>query len=191
MFTRIEPLIQAVIRKTEKTDSHMGLGRDESVVDDRKKGESRTSPEEWEDMTEVSVLALRGFLQELIGLTPVLSSPSSAPIPDPDEKAAVIPGAPQNPMASRAARAYQTTGRIVHDRNVAPEPPPAVLQTAPPPQSENGAAVTGNFSAEEVEMIQTYIAALLELEQKGVESVYLSRSSTFLESIRDAIAAAQ
>ena len=170
----------------------MGLGRDESVVDDRKKGEDRGRLEEWEDMTEVSILALLGFLQELIGLSPTTASIS--PVFAPPLESSVPAAIPENPVASRAARAYQTTGRMVHDRNVAPEnpPPPIIPPQQPIPTDSSGTgAVTGNFSADEVETIQNYIAALVKLEQKGLESVYLSRSSTFLESIRDAIAAAQ
>ncbi len=185
MFTRIEPLIQAVIRRAEKTDAHMGLVRDESVVDGRKKNESRSAPEEWEDMTEVSVVALRGFLQELIGLAPPSSPELTTSAPDGNQVATV----PENTAASRAASAYRTTGRMVHDRNVTPVSPP--ILTPLPIAAPSESAITGNFSPEEKEIIQGYIKALIEFEQRGIEALYLQRSTTFLESIRDAIAAAQ
>ena len=178
-------------RRAEKIYTKMGIRRDESEDLGRKKKDTAPSAySAWDDTTEVSLLALRGFLEDLLGIghasslpleppttmiSPPLSPPSSAPVSLP------VPTA-------YAVHAYQVTGKAVHDENVAgfSSPPPA------PGESASSAFQLGDdFGEAERETLRGYIRDLTLLESRGIETLTLQRNLTFLDSIRQAIAAAK
>lgn len=175
--TRFDPIIQAVTRRAESVYTKMGIKRDESEDLGRKKrgngdGEAKSIP--WEDTTEVSIQALRGFLEDLIGIGA-------------DTPPAVINTAPppqSNSAAARAAHAYQATGQIVHDKNIEAPPVPHAPQQ---PATDTAVRLGEDFGEEEIALIRDYIRDMIALEQRGVTELTLRRSLTFLESIKLAI----
>lgn len=182
--TRIDPLIQAVARKAENIYTKMAIQKDESQdLSRRKKNESDAdiSSLPWEDTTDVSVVALRGFLEDLLGLTHSIPAINTDILPLPPVPDAAQATAPQT-AASYAANAYRTTGRVVHDENVdlpAPVIPDAV--------SDEEVRLSNDFGEAEKDAMRGYLADLKELERRGVGYLTLRRSLTFLESIALAI----
>lgn len=177
--TRFDPIIQAVTRRTESIYTKMGIKRDESEDLGRKKrgqAEDDTKSITWEDTTEVSIQALRGFLEDLIGI-----GGESNPSP---QQAAPQPTQQANSAAARAAHAYQSTGQIVHDKNI--ETPP-IPHTPQQQTSESLARLGDDFGEEEIAVIRDYIRQMIALEMRGVTELTLRRSLTFLESIKLAI----
>jgi hypothetical protein len=183
--TRFDPFIQAVFRKTETINSKMSIKRDESQdLTRRKKGDGNTeiSPIPWEDLTEVSVIALRGFLEDLLGLThpnlsPDLTMSNHSPIPAPLQDEA-------HQKAAKAAMAYRTTGKMVHDENlhVAPATPSFSV-----PDEGSGVTLGSDFGEVERAIMLGYRQSLIELERRGVEFLSLKRTLNFLDSIGEAI----
>ncbi len=181
------PVIRAVARKAENIYSKMAIRRDESEDLGRKKkdsgdGEAKALP--WEDTTEVSITALRGFLEDLLGVQhEIPMPPSTATLPAGTDSSSG-PSA-----AARAANAYQTTGRVVHDHNVDYTPPPH--QSSPTTMSGDTTSgttgLTANFSEEERARLKSYLLDLENLEQRGISTLTLRRSLTFLESVHLAI----
>src|SRR3989338_1336313 len=117
--TRFDPFIQAVARRAEGIYTKMAIRRDESQdLTRRRKDEGDTDASSllWEDTTDVSVVALRGFLEDLLGLTHSGPHMNTDLLPLPPVPADQ-PTAPQT-AASHAAQAYRNTGRVVHDENV-------------------------------------------------------------------------
>lgn len=183
--TRFDPFIQAVARQAENIYTKMAIRRDESEnFGRRKRGEDEAATKSipWEDTTDVSILALRGFLEDLLGVNhsgnmgqdtaelPLLSGGGGM-----DGKQSPPPTA-----ASYAAKAYRTTGRVVHDENVT-APPPVIAPLSSDLQ------LGDDFGDAERDMMRGYIDELTALEQRGINHLTLRRSLTFLESIRQSI----
>lgn len=183
--TRFDPFIQAVARKAEGIYAKMAIRRDESQDLTRRKrnqGDADASPIPWEDTTEVSVMALRGFLEDLLGLThsdPQMNTDLLPLPPVPTDQ----PTAPQT-AASHAAQAYRNTGRVVHDENVQLTNPTPII---PAQTSDTEVRLGDDFGETEREMMRGYLSDLVNLERKGVEFLTLRRSLTFLESIKESI----
>lgn len=166
----------------------------------RKKDGSTETSVLWEDMTEVSLVALRSFLEDLLGIDhsvpitpPTILSPNVQPPPSP-------PASPSHSLASHAAHAYETTGKAVHDENVAEKRGNNLITTDGSPSdsssgpslgtpSQAGFSLGVDFGESERATLRGYIQDLTQLEQQGVETLTLQRSLTFLESIRQAILA--
>ena len=181
--TRIDPFIQAVARKAENIYTKMAIQRDESQDLARRKkndGEAEYSPIPWEDTTDVSVVALRGFLEDLLGLAHTLPPIDTATLPLPPVPD-TQPSAPQT-AASYAANAYRTTGRVVHDENV--DLPMPVIPTE---VSDEEVRLGNDFGDEERDSMRGYLEDLKDLERRGVGYLTLRRSLTFLQSIALAI----
>lgn len=182
--TRFDPFIKAVARQAESIYSKMAIRRDESENFWRKKrGENEAAARSipWEDTTEVSLVALRGFLEDLLGVS------HSGEIGQPNGELLLPLGAavetqhnPAPTAASYAARAYRTTGRVVHDENVTM---PSPVIAAPPSDLKLG----DDFGDAEQDMMRGFIIELTEIEKRGITHLTLRRSLTFLESIRQAI----
>lgn len=183
--TRLDPFIQAVARQAENIYTKMAIRRDESENSGRKKrGENEASAKSipWEDTTDVSILALRGFLEDLLGVSHSnILGQSTGELPFPDVKE-TGGDSPQSSAISYAARAYRTTGRVVHDENVT-APPPVITTTSSDLQ------LGDDFGEAERDMMRGYIADLTEIEKRGITHLTLRRSLTFLESIKQAIEA--
>lgn len=176
MWNRIDPLIQSIARKVERTDPRMEIRRDESAhYGSRKKDRSGedASPIEWEDTTIVSTLALANFLSALLGgRSPLPQTPDK----DPDETPILEQHEPASTYISRATGAYQATGRAVHDRNIEEEQPPL---------SSDAELVTlgADFGEEERNRMRAYIDDLHDLERQDIREVVLLRTLGFLDSI--------
>lgn len=191
MFSKLDPIsVPGAPRKTESSDARMELRRDESHADDRRKNrqeDDRYTPIPWEDSAVVSTTGLKVFLQSL--LQGALPSSSAIPKPAPTEEPHTPPPQPPAPIddrMSRAAHAYQTMGKAVHDRNVEETPP------LPVPASQASETVTlgTDFTEEDLKDLRLFIADLTELERRGVAQIPIERSLSFLEGVRRAIAAA-
>ena len=182
--TRFDPFIQAVARQAESIYTKMAIRRDESENFGRKKrGEEQAAAKSipWEDTTDVSILALRGFLEDLLGVGhsgQMEQTTGELPLRPVDDKEGQR--LPPPSAASYAARAYRTTGRVVHDENVT-APPPVIT-----PPSDN-LRLGDDFGDAERDMMRGYINDLTALEQRGMTHLTLRRSLTFLESIHQAI----
>jgi hypothetical protein len=183
--TRFDPFIQAVARQAESVYTKMAIRRDESENFGRKKrGENEAAAKSipWEDTTDVSILALRGFLEDLLGMSHANNfGQSTGELPFLEGNDAVSQS-PQSSAISYAARAYRITGRVVHDENVTAPPP--VIATTP-----SDLQLGDDFGDSERDMMRGYIADLTEIEKRGITHLTLRRSLTFLESIHQAIGA--
>ena len=178
MYSRLDPIFQSLPRQAENTDTRQGIRREEKTGDEGRKGskEKEEPPSElWEDSTVVSVRALRAFLTGLVA--------NSTPKGHADiqvSAAAVPPPAPhrEHPPteAARAAKAYKTmyyTGQKEH------QPP---LPT--PPVSESSV----KLSPEEEHIIHKLIADIDILAARGIETLNIRKSDSFLQSLVDAAA---
>lgn len=174
MWSRIDPLLQVIARKVEQSDPRMELRKDESGQQGfQRKSEPHPPPQTpWEDTTVVSVQALIGFLGELL-------KGAAGAVTNPEEEWGVLEPPPQserpNTQISRAAAAYQNTGRAVHDRNVE-EPPPII-----PPVS--AVALGADFGDVERGRLAEFILRLGQLNKNGVTEISLRRTLSFLDSI--------
>jgi|GEM_PF-1371501 len=183
---------QAVVRKAEKIYSKLELHRDESGnLGRRKKSptDEETKSSLWEDTTDVSIVALRGFLEDLLGVQHsknTADNSSFVPIISPDTP---YPVSQQKIAASNAAKAYQTTGRIVHDENVDAGTAKPIIPTRPMPSSDT--ELGEDFGEGERDKMHEYIRDLTQLERQGITQLTLRRSLTFLESIHQAIEGAK
>jgi hypothetical protein len=181
--TRLDPFIQAVARQAENVYTKMAIRRDESENFGRKKrGEDEALAKSipWEDTTDVSILALRGFLEDLLGVGHSADGGQvTGELPLPPVADSQQSTSPKS-AASYAARAYRTTGRVVHDENV----------TAPPPVISSPSSdirLGDDFGDAERDMMRGYIDDLTAIEKSGITHLTLRRSLTFLESIHQAI----
>lgn len=183
MLSRLDPVFRTILRRTEETDTRLHIRRDESQGQEKgKKGpeSGEYTPLAWEDSATVSVAALKAFLQTLLqGTLPAKDTPSPHSFSPERETGSV---------SYRAARAYQTTGRAVHDPNIE-------AQLPPPPPAGGGAAeavsLGSDFSEKDLADVQRFVADLIELERLGVTDLTIQRSQTFLEGVRQAIEAAK
>ncbi len=167
MFSRLDSLFISTTRHAESADTRMGIKRDEERDQGRRQDKEREKDERpaWEDTTVVSVTALMAFLDSLITeQTPKNSEPAASTAP------------PVNapPQAAAAAKAYQSTAG-------------AKTQPPPPPPSGNKPVLTPDESAIIVRLLQD----LRILADKGIESLTILRSESFLQSLVDAAARAR
>ncbi len=184
MLPRLDPVFHAILRRTEETDARLHIRRDESRGQEKgKKGpeSGEYTPLSWEDSATVSVAALKAFLQTLLQGTLPEEKDTSFPHSFSPEKE-------KDSVSYRAARAYQTTGRAVHDPNVEAQLPPL-------PPAGGGAAeavsLGSDFSEKDLVDVQKFVADLSELERLGVTDLTIQRSQTFLQGVRQAIEAAK
>lgn len=187
--TRLDPYIQAVARKAENIYTKMAIRRDESQDLTRRQkneGDADASSIPWEDTTDVSVVALRGFLEDLLGLNHASLQTGADDLPLPPVQAEQ-PTAPQT-AASHAAYAYHTTGLVVHDENVEMTTPTPII---PPSASDTTVTLGDDFGEAEREIMRGYLSDLIELERAGITFLTLRRSLTFLDSIDQAIKSAK
>jgi hypothetical protein len=168
MFSKLDGIFQGLPpRHVENANTRLEIRRDESENQRKKKdhdadGEYSAIP--WEDIAFVSIASLRTFLESIVTTETELDI-NSAPPPVNEATTA---------LNQRAASAYQSVGRAVHDQNVtAPAVAPTHIET--------------NFSDVELARVRIYISDLADLSRRGVTELGMQRSSTFLESIGEAI----
>lgn len=188
MLSRLDPIFQTILRRTEETDTRLHIRRDESQGWKKGKKGPETgeyAPLAWEDSTSVSVAALKSFLQILRQGSVLDSSPASSELEISEESVKENDHSPGH-ANYLAARAYQTTARVVHDPNIEMPSP------APPSGGAAAEAVSlgSDFSESDLANVDAFIADLMELERRGVTELTIQRSQTFLEGVRQAIAEA-
>ncbi len=164
----------------------MEIRRDEQREERRKKGqkedEEQNPQSAWEDVTAVSVRALRVFLEDLLAASEkkqkgggISNTPAfvTSESPPPENQGAVPT------PATQAAQAYQNTVRRsagnseLHDQGTQNRPAPTTAQ----PQ----------LTTEEMRVIHQLITDLGELSRRGVESLTILRGESFLESLAQAV----
>lgn len=153
-------------RITEENDTENAIDREDADRHRRGKKQETDLPEfddVYEDLSEVSIALLRGFLENLV-----------------DIKHKVQDVRRTAPPSSYAMQAYQSAGAQ------APEAPPA-------PSVAEDTEVLGftrlDVAAEGLDKseIVLILTQLERLETAGVHYVSIERSTSFLQSIRDAI----
>lgn len=155
-------------RHVETANTRLEIRRDESQSRNKKKNEHETGALEsipWEDIAYVSIASLKAFL---MGALHEDTRPASPPVHE-----------ASNTANARAANAYQSMGRAVHDSNFQ-SPPPA--DTSP--------HIESHFTESDITRIRSFVDSLIELERKGITELALQRSENFLDAIEAAIAAA-
>mgnify|MGYP001568836227 CR=1 FL=1 len=196
MLSRLDPLMKVFVRRVENPDVKMGIHRDESEIHEkRKRGEHEANAKGFslEDTTEVSIEALRNFLLNLLYAAPAPEN-AAQDTPPPvlasnttEQPHTTLINTSVSRASSHAAKAYQTTGRIVHDKNIA-EPEKKVLPAA---NTGNSVSLGADFGEKERTQLEGFIADLQHLESQGRYVLVLQRSLTFIESIAQAIALAK
>ena len=154
-------------RMVERANTRLEIRRDESENKQSKKDRGDAGDAgaiEWEDTAYVSIASLRAFLEGLIS-----SEGALGPAPPPVHEASTT-------INARAANAYQSTARAVHDTNI-------VAPVAPPPTN----AVEADFSEDEIARVRGYIGDLVELSRGGITELALEKKANFLDAIGAAI----
>ena len=200
MYNHLDPLFfrqTPAPRHSEPIDTHMAVQRHEQPPDRRQRGQSPHEEEAdtlWEDSTRMSVAMLRAFLQNLLATQASLQDTSAdkytaeegvdAPESTGDTVRGESPSAGQQHAtgnstspARRAAQAYQSTARAVHDSNY-----DQWAATSPAIPEETPA-----LSTHEIEVVETMIRDLAKLEARYIETLEIKETSNFLKAILDAI----
>lgn len=161
--------------RVSSSNTRMEIKRDESQNFKRKNTAADDALQEgiaWEDTTEVTVLALKAFLQTL------LYGDEKPHMPTPQQP----PMAPTG-KAARAASLYQSTARAVQDPNIEASAPPPPVDLA----EGDRPTLDSSFGDAEKQQIQTYIQELNKLSGLGIDVLIIQRNLTFLEAIGEAI----
>lgn len=178
MDSGIDRIVRTTFRTTEKTDTWLGLHREDPTQDRKsKKDDSRPTDDPFTaDDTSVSVNALHGFLKNLL-----VGAPGEPSAPVADAPPAPAPQAPPTPQAMAAARAYQTAARSSGTPHVdlTDMPPPAADPDHPPVV----------LSVEETRIIHRLITDLETLAARGIATLSLPAAENFLSSLQQAVAA--
>lgn len=171
MFSRLDSLFSSQIRHAEKLDTRQAVRRHEDQPGRRREHDRapEDDPRDGEDRTSVSVRALRAFLEQLVA--------DAAGPPPPAAPQAPRETTPQTEQASRAAQAYEKTQRTTGADRAQAAPAAAAMPSI-------------ELTAEEIRIIHALIADLGRLAARNVEQLPLSKSSSFLQSLVDAVAAA-
>jgi len=196
MTSRIEqpprgPINTQTPRRAEDTDTRQGIQRHDPEFHRKKKDDKEeggfTDP--YEDLTDVSVPALRNFLSGLLDRMGAVPS-SVAASTQADSATHNEQRAPANPKAAAAMAAYQTgavrgTSAQTHatpsyTRSLEPAP----AQDEPPSALDQAAA--GLQRSDVLELIRD----LDRLQAQGVAAITLEKGEGFLASIRAGIARA-
>lgn len=160
-------------RKAENTDTRQALQHhDPEFYKKKKDDEGKGFKDAYEDLTDVSVPALRNFL---LGLLDHGQNSIQTQQPEPEPAATRTPA---NPKAAAAINAYQT-GAV---RGVTQPPAPQ----APPPPTQGTALEQAAAELDRI-VVLGLIRDLDALTASGITSIALEKSDSFLGSIRLAI----
>ncbi len=172
MFSKLDGIFPGLPpRHVESANTRLEIRRDESENKRKKKDSEHDgdySPIPWEDIAYVSIASLKAFLES------VVMPEGEIPAPSPHIHEA------SNTINQRAAAAYQSVGRAVHDTNI---------QTNIPDQSPSH--IETNFSDADIARIKIFIEDLIDFERRGIHEIGMQRSENFLDSIGAAIEAAK
>ncbi len=188
MFSSLGPLFKTIFRQAEAADTRLGIRREEKR-EGRKRPDLEPSDDNntlWEDSTDVSIPALRLFLQNFVtGQDGSAQTVTSAPLPGSHAEVktapapASLPGAPVPGTTAKAISAYQTMGQ--RSPGYTPPAPPA----APAAQVISD---VDTLSASEVRVIYQLLDDLEKLSAQGYETLSIGRANSFLESLANAVA---
>ncbi len=186
MFSSLGPLFKTIFRQAEAADTRLGIRRDEKR-DGRKRPDFDLTDDDhslWEDSTDVSIPALRLFLQNFVtGQDGSTQTSPSAPASTPQAEIktstpaspppAIMPGA-----TAKAISAYQTMGQ----RSAGYASPAPTFPTV---------QVTSDvdmLSASDIRIIYQLLDDLEKLSARGYETLSIGRANSFLESLANAVA---
>lgn len=172
MFNKVDPLFKNLFRHAENADARLAMARKDPTIarkkdeDDAKNNKSTLLTE---DETDVSIDALRSFLQSLLGAKSAAFNQTAQEAPPPKK-------APDQKSAY-AMNAYQT---------MAGEEYESVNITETPAQTED---TSNDFTINEDDrpIVEQLLNDLDALETLEVEYLVISRRGTFFESVKDAI----
>ncbi|NCO03775.1 MAG: hypothetical protein GW903_06255 [Alphaproteobacteria bacterium] len=177
MFSNLGPLFKTVFRQAESTDTRQAIRREEKEQGRGNKEaqeDTHISVNLWEDNTSVSVTSLQAFLIDFLKDKTFSDkadiSNQMAPFQTQQQK-------PQNTFVARATNAYQTMAEQTQ------KPPRA-------PQIEE-ISTADLVESEEVRKIYTLIEDLELLSRKGIDSLYIEKAESFVESLRQAVRVAK
>ena len=181
MYSRLDPIFKTQLRQAETLDTRQGIRR-QNRVDERgnrdNKDKGSDEGEVWEDQTNVSIAALKNFLEQLSREAETKSNddPAEHVRLSTKSKENSHPEGHRSDEASRraayAAGAYERTYRATHKDE---------LET----NAESIPSV--NLSPEELRIINNLIKDLSSLLSAGKEFLILNKSESFLQSIVDAV----
>ena len=189
MLYRISPFFKSLLRRTETTDTRQAIRREETTLEQRKKGEDdkRASfADSVADDTQVSVDSLVSFLNDMLKENTATAqeqsfssmaenitdpeTPNTAPNLSGDEALSKTP-------PSQAANAYQSTASNIEAPNYA---------GGNKAKLEDGAHAV-ILDTKDRQTLERFVSDLRELSRNGIESLNISRAGTFFESLREAI----
>ncbi|NBX66747.1 MAG: hypothetical protein EBQ96_07115 [Proteobacteria bacterium] len=167
-------------RKTEDTDTRQALQRHDPEFHKKKKDEKEEGgfKDPYEDLTDVSVAALRNFLLGLLDRLPQAEdTQNTVAAPQQETRPAA------NPKAAAAINAYQTGAS-----RGASGPAPAPIQQ---PKSQTSALDTAASNLDRATLLEL-IRDLDRLAAEGVNAISLEKGAGgFLENIRMAVTRAR
>lgn len=163
-------------RKTDESDTRQALHRHDPEFY-KKKDDDQEQPgfrDPYEDLTDVSVPALKNFLMNLLDKIGGTNGTSPQPAPSADQTRTA-----SSPQAAAAVSAYQTGAR----RGVSTPPPPAPVPVSDAPATAFEQAAAGLERADVLELIRE----LDRLYGDGITAIALEKGDGFLASIRAGI----
>lgn len=191
MLSQLGPLFKTTFRQAESNDTRQAIPHDERDQRRKKKEEERPKEQHsdfWEDNTSVSVGALRIFLIDFLKTMPGATDTAARAAPqtaadDHIEATSQNPAQPQSANA-RAAEAYQSTARHVHEATTMPKPPADK-------EKPNNEPTADKLQSKEIRDIHTLISELEDLNRRGVHDLHIERADSFLESLKNAVQASK
>ncbi|MCB9988048.1 MAG: hypothetical protein H6868_01800 [Rhodospirillales bacterium] len=182
MYSHLDPIFKTHIRQTETTDTGLHIRRDDPRQQGRKNDRDRkdeTDNSLWEDSAEVSVSALRTFLEDLIAPR---QKPETSPESSENRETEPLPTQkPVSPQAATAAKAYQ------HSAETKGEPP-----VLPSHHSARSSDETANkLTQEDIDMIRRLISELYDLPGHTNLQLSLKPGNSFIQSLIDAVTLAK
>lgn len=160
-MTRINPPLPPRIQQATQGDTQQNVDRHHHDDPSEEKDFGEGFKDAYDDLTDVSIDALIAFLQGLIADKPATRQ---EPTPPPHN---------HTPNA-RAAMSYQSHAK--------PTPPQAPAQDA-----HNPSALDQVASQLDKNEVTGLIRELMQLSARGVRSLALEKSDSFLDSIRQAL----
>jgi len=175
MFSQLGPLFKTTFRQAENTDTRQGIRRDEKK-DGKQKNQrdqkDRPSAHLWEDSTDVSVSALKAFLENFLNAMPDNNESNQEDKIEAATNPAPEPLQPKTTIAARAVKAYGSMSE-----KTAPAPSFDKAQTKEVP----------GVDSEDVRTMYKLIEDLEMLESKGLKTLHIQRADTFLSSLAQAV----
>lgn len=179
MLSNLGPVFKTMFRQAESADARLEIRREEKENSGKKKERSDQGDDPtalWEDTMSVSVLALHGFLVEFL-------KSHGAPLPQEElavsAEAALEQQQARGPVSSVAARAVKAYTAMAPTAVASPP-----IQTVESPVEVNPADL---LSAEEIRTIHVLIADVDALAKAGVQTLSITMTGTFLDSLVEAV----